>query len=92
MPGMDTHSDLTVHILTCKCLYICATWGVLLESATLYMSHKTSLTLASLRWKEVDSSLDSNHQKWNPAEPLYLAGTSITLGYLAQIKFIFGGC
>ncbi|KDN41542.1 hypothetical protein RSAG8_07343, partial [Rhizoctonia solani AG-8 WAC10335] len=24
-------------------------------------------------WKEVDSSLDSNHQRWNPAEPLYLA-------------------
>ncbi|CAE6472777.1 unnamed protein product [Rhizoctonia solani] len=24
-------------------------------------------------WKEVDSSLDANHQKWNPGEPLYLA-------------------
>ncbi|GAB1521013.1 hypothetical protein RhiTH_004103 [Rhizoctonia solani] len=24
-------------------------------------------------WKEVDSALDANHQKWNPAEPLYLA-------------------
>ncbi|CAE6538539.1 unnamed protein product [Rhizoctonia solani] len=24
-------------------------------------------------WNEVDSSLDTNHQRWNPAEPLYLA-------------------
>ncbi|EUC55104.1 glycoside hydrolase family 35 protein [Rhizoctonia solani AG-3 Rhs1AP] len=24
-------------------------------------------------WNEVDSSLNANHQKWNPAEPLYLA-------------------
>ncbi|KAJ1305575.1 hypothetical protein OPQ81_000575 [Rhizoctonia solani] len=24
-------------------------------------------------WKEVDSALDANHRKWNPAEPLYLA-------------------
>ncbi|CAE7074419.1 unnamed protein product [Rhizoctonia solani] len=24
-------------------------------------------------WKEVDSSLDASHKKWNPAEPLYLA-------------------
>ncbi|CAE6453872.1 unnamed protein product [Rhizoctonia solani] len=32
-------------------------------------------------WKEVDTSLDSDHQKRNPAEPLYLAGKFALFDY-----------